>query len=135
MQDYRFLSKPLLLCIMLYFMGSNTLRYIMYLLLLIHLSTESYQICQSKIPTTELTYITKFWILFAILLTFDFINLMFFDNISMPMLTNFIRFAYLAFLTYHPNNVIIAFKYMEPYLASLSNIYSTFLIYAVAILV
>lgn len=102
--------------------------------MIIHLSSETYQVLQSKNQQMNLSYLSKFWTLFSILLASDFILESIFGYIPLPMLTNIMRLVYILWLTYHPSNVLTTYTYIERYIGIISGIYNTFLLYAFALL-
>ena len=132
--QYRYLSKPLLVGILLYSISTNIFRYVAYLFMILHLASETYQAFGYKSQMENLVYLSKFWILFSALLFFDFTMELVFGHIPFPMLTNVVRLAYLLWLTYEPSSVISTYDYVAPYISVLSNGYNTFLLYAFALL-
>lgn len=132
--EYKYLAKPLLVGTTLYLITTNLLRYFVYLFMIIHLSSETYQVLQSKNQQMNLSYLSKFWTLFSILLASDFILESIFGYIPLPMLTNIMRLVYILWLTYHPSNVLTTYTYIERYIGIISGIYNTFLLYAFALL-
>ena len=133
-KQYKYLSKPLLLALAIYFRSSSLIKYAGYLFIILHLSSESYNAYQYRGQADNLKYLTKFWTLFGILLGSDFISTLCFGDMWFPTITNIIRITYLLWLIRQPQNVITTFEYVEPYLKIVSDSYNTFLLYGFALL-
>ena len=131
--QYKYLSWPILIVALLYLIGSNILRYLLYLFMLVHLTSQTYHVFQFRGQLEDLTYLSKFGILFATLLSFDFTIEMIFGHMSAAIPTNIIRLVYIAWLMYHPLNVIAMYNSIEPYIKIVSETYNVMLLYAFAL--
>lgn len=131
--QHKYVSWPILIIALMYFLGSNLLRHLMYLFMLMHLTSETYQVFQFRGQLENLIYLSKFWILFATLLSFDFTMMMIFGQIPFPTPTNFIRLICLIWVIYQPTIVITAYSHIDPYIKIVSEGYNMMLLYAFAL--
>lgn len=100
----------------------------------LHLTSETYHVFQFRGQLENLTFLSKFWILFAALLSFDFTMEMVFGHMPFPMIMNIVRMVYIPWLMYKPMNVINTYNYIESYIKIVSEAYNVMLLYAFALL-
>ena len=126
LQKYNYLLKPIVGIIILYFSSSDMLRNIINLTTIVFLIIESYISFQlSGKPTT----ILKLWIMFGLILGFDYVSYIIFGRVIFPTLTNSLRVIFLLWLTYDPINISLSYDYLEPYLKIVTEYYNSILLH------
>ena len=126
MQEYKYLTKPLLGVIMFFFIGTELLRSITNLSLLTYLIIKSYEALQSTGKIYSLTYLTRFWILFSTILIFELLLVMITGTCTLPFLSimNTLKLSFITWLFYNPDNVNVSFSYIVPFLNILFESYN-----------
>lgn len=126
LQKYKYLIKPIIGCIALYFSSSDVIRHVTNLFTIVFLIIESYISFQFRGRSSN---VLKVWIIFGIILGFDYVSSVFFGRVVFPTLTNILRVAFLLWLTYDPANITMTYDHLEPYLKIMAEHYNFLLSY------